>query len=85
VLETLYVYMGDGAIKHPVSTFKAGLSELADSATIDTGFELFLEQAAGTGEIEELQDKIRRTFASLTGLDLSSNARVRRALAEVIA
>jgi hypothetical protein len=85
VLETLYVYMADGAIKHPVSTFKSGLSELADSATIDTGFELFLEQAADAGELGELQAKIRRTFGSLTGRDLSSNARVRRALAEAIA
>jgi rubrerythrin len=85
VLEVLYVYMAGGAIRHPVSTFKSGLSELAGSATIDTGFELFLEQAADEGELEQLQAKIRRTFGSLTGRDLSSNARVRRALAEAIA
>ena len=85
VLETLYVYIADATIKHPVSTFKSGLSELAGTATIDTGFELFLEQAADTGELELLQDKIRRTFGSLTGRDLGSNARVRRALAEAIA
>lgn len=85
VLEILYVYMADGAIKHPVSTFKSGLNELAGTATIDTGFELFLGQAADAGELELLQAKIRRTFGSLTGRDLSSNARVRRALAEAIA
>ncbi len=85
VLETLYVYMADGMIKHPVSTFKSGLSELAESATIDTGFELFLAQAADADELELLQGKIRRTFTALTGHDLSSNARVRRALAESIA
>jgi len=85
VLETLYVYLADGAIKHPVSTFKSGLSELAETDTIDTGFELFLEQAADAGELDELHGKIRRTFARLTGCDLSSNARVRRALAEAIA
>ncbi len=85
VLETLYVYIADAVIKHPVSTFKSGLSELAESATIDTGLELFLEQAADPGELELLRAKIRRTFSSLTGRDLSSNARVRRALAEAIA
>jgi hypothetical protein len=85
VLETLYVYSADPAIKHPVSTFKSGLSELADLETIDTGFELFLKQAADSGELTTLQDKIRRTFGSLTGRDLSTNARVRRALAEALA
>ena len=85
MLEILYVYMADGAIKHPVSTFKSGRSELAGAPTIDTGFELFLGQAADAGELALLQAKIRRTFGSLTGRDLSSNARVRRALAEAIA
>jgi rubrerythrin len=85
VLETLYVYSSEARIKHPVSTFKAGLSELAETETIDTGFELFLEKVAADGELDVLQDKIRRTFAGMTGLDLSSNARVRRALAEALA
>jgi rubrerythrin len=85
VLETLYVYSADPQIKHPVSTFKSGLSELSDTETIDTGFELFLEQAADPGELDALQDKVRRTFGSLTGRDLSTNGRVRRALAEALA
>ncbi|MFC8043418.1 ferritin-like domain-containing protein [Nocardia sp. NPDC057353] len=85
VLETLYVYSSEAKIKHPVSTFKAGISELGDHETIDTGFDLFLEQVAAEGELDVLHDKIRRTFGSMTGLDLSSNARVRRALADVIA
>ncbi|HEX3788505.1 MAG TPA: ferritin-like domain-containing protein [Pseudonocardiaceae bacterium] len=84
VLETLYVYSAEATIKHPVSTFKAGLSELGDTETIDTGFDLFLAKVAGTGELDQLRDKIRRTFGNLTGLDLSSNARVRRALAEAL-
>jgi hypothetical protein len=84
VLETLYVYSADTAIKHPVSMFKSGLSELAGAETIDTGFELFLGKAADAGELETLRAKIRRTFASLTGMDLSTNARVRRALADVL-
>jgi len=82
VLETLYVYTASDRIKHPVSTFKASLAELEDHETIDTGFELFLGQVADAGELAELQAKIRKTFASLTDLDLSSNSRVRRALAE---
>jgi hypothetical protein len=82
VLETLYVYSSQATIKHPVSTFKSGLTELDGEATIDTGFELFLEKVADEGELRLLQDKIRKTFAGLTGLDLTSNARVRRALAE---
>ncbi|WP_181700029.1 ferritin-like domain-containing protein [Nocardia sp. GTS18] len=85
VLETLYVYSSEAKIKHPVSTFKAGIAELGDHETIDTGFELFLEQVAAEGELEVLHDKVRRTFASITGLDLSSNAKVRRALADAIA
>lgn len=85
VLETLYVYSSEAKIKHPVSTFKAGISELGDHETIDTGFDLFLEQVAAEGELDVLHDKIRRTFGNMTGLDLSSNARVRRALADVIA
>ena len=56
-----------------------------DPETIDTGFELFLEKVADAGELDGLQAKIRRTFGSLTGRDLSTNARVRRALAEAIA
>ncbi|MFF0488201.1 ferritin-like domain-containing protein [Nocardia sp. NPDC003482] len=85
VLETLYVYSSEAKIKHPVSTFKSGISELGDHETIDTGFELFLEQVAAEGELEDLHDKVRRTFAGITGLDLSSNAKVRRALADAIA
>lgn len=84
VLETLYVYSSEAKIKHPVSTFKAGISELDDHETIDTGFELFLEQVAAEGELETLHGKVRRTFGSLTGLDLGSNAKVRRALAEAL-
>ncbi|MFF0543590.1 ferritin-like domain-containing protein [Nocardia thailandica] len=85
VLETLYVYSSEARIKHPVSTFKAGITELGDHETIDTGFDLFLEQVAAEGELDVLHDKVRRTFAGITGLDLSSNARVRRALADAIA
>src|SRR5829696_7731765 len=85
VLETLYVYTSDDRIKHPVSMFKDNLTELQDHETIDTGLDLFLEQIADAGELEELQGKIRKTFASLTDLDLSSNSRVRRALAEQLA
>ncbi|WP_067865164.1 ferritin-like domain-containing protein [Nocardia shimofusensis] len=85
VLETLYVYSSEAKIKHPVSTFKAGISEGGDHATIDTGFELFLAQVAADGELDALHDKVRRTFAGITGLDLSSNARVRRALADALA
>lgn len=85
VLETLYIYSSDTTIKHPVSLFKTGISELGDTETIDTGFELFLEKVATTGELDVLRNKIRRTFGRLTGYDLSSNALVRRALAEVLA
>ncbi|MFL6129615.1 MAG: ferritin-like domain-containing protein [Mycobacteriales bacterium] len=85
VLETLYVYTADTRIKHPVSMFKDNLAELRDHETIGTGFELFLGQVADAGELAELQGKIRKTFAGLTELDLSSNSRVRRALAEQLA
>jgi rubrerythrin len=85
VLETLYVYTSDDRIKHPVSMFKDNLAELQDHETIDTGLDLFLERIADAGELEELQGKIRKTFASLTDLDLSSNSQVRRALAEQLA
>jgi hypothetical protein len=37
-----------------------------------------------SGELEVLRDKIRRTFANLTGRGVSTNARVRRALAEAL-
>ncbi|MEU7141786.1 ferritin-like domain-containing protein [Nocardia sp. NPDC046473] len=85
VLETLYVYSSEAKIKHPVSTFKAGISEMGEHETIDTGFDLFLEEVAAEGELDVLHDKVRRTFANMTGLDLSSNAKVRRALADTIA
>lgn len=81
VLETLYFYTSDGRIKHPVGIFKTGLDELAESETIDTGFDLFLDAVAGDDGLAELQAKIRRTFGSLTGLELDSNRAVRRALA----
>lgn len=84
-LETLYVYTSDSRIKHPVSVFKGELDQLADHDTIDTGFDLFLEKVAAEGELDALQAKIRRTFASVTGLELDSNARVRRALAGALA
>ena len=82
VLETLYVYTSSNQIKHPVSIFKDGLDELAEHETIDTGFELFLDKVAAEGEMDKLQDKIRRTFGGITGHDLSTNGKVRRALAE---
>jgi hypothetical protein len=81
VLETLYFYTSEGRIKHPVSVFKAGLDALDGHETIDTGFELFLDRMAADGELDELQGKIRRTFGNLTGLDLATNGKVRRALA----
>lgn len=84
VLETLYFYTSDDKIRHPVGVFKAGLDELAESETIDTGFELFLDRVGDAGELDELQDKIRRTFGSLTGFELSSNRAVRRALATAL-
>jgi hypothetical protein len=65
--------------------FKSNLTELADHETIDTGSELFLGQVADAGELEELQNKIRRVFGGIVDVDLSSNGRVRRAPAEVIA
>lgn len=84
VLETLYFYTSDEKIKHPVSVFKSGLDALDGHETIDTGFRLFVDQMAETGELGELQAKIRKTFGGLTGLDLSSNGKVRRALAGAI-
>lgn len=84
VLETLYVYTSDKRIKHPVSVFKSNLTELEDHETIDTAFELFLEEVADADELEELQGKIRRVFGQLVDRDLSSNGKVRRALADVL-
>ncbi|WP_131767624.1 ferritin-like domain-containing protein [Candidatus Protofrankia californiensis] len=84
VLETLYVYTSGAQIKHPVSVFKSELPELREHETIDTGFEFFLAKVGGTGELDRLQVKIRRAFGALTGLDLASNARIRRALAEAL-
>jgi hypothetical protein len=85
VLETLYFYTSDNRIKHPVGVFKDGLEELAGHETIDTGFEFFLDKIAGEGGLEDLQDKIRRTFTGITGLELKSNSAVRRALAGALA
>ncbi len=85
VLETLYVYTSEDRIKHPVGVFKGELAAVKDHETIDTGFEMFIEKVAATGELDRLQDKIRRTFGSMTGLDVSTNARIRRRLAEALA
>ncbi|GAA2985964.1 ferritin-like domain-containing protein [Actinokineospora diospyrosa] len=84
VLETLYVYTSDQKIKHPVSMFKSNLVELEDHETIDTGFDLFLEGVADQGELDELQGKIRQVFGQLVDKDLSTNGKVRRALAEAL-
>ncbi|WP_431783157.1 ferritin-like domain-containing protein [Streptomyces chumphonensis] len=85
VLETLYVYTSDSRIKHPVGLFKSNLTELEDHETIDTAFELFLERVADGDELNDLQTKIRRVFGSIVEMDLSTNRKVRHALAEVIA
>jgi rubrerythrin len=85
VLETLYVYTSDKRIKHPVGIFKSSLVELQDHETIDTAFELFLEDVADADELSHLQDKIRRVFGNMVEMDLSTNGKVRHALAEVIA
>lgn len=84
-LETLYFYTSDGRLKHPVGVFKDGLDELANHETIDTAFEFFLDRVAKDDELHGLHSKIRRTFSSITGLDLSSNGRIRRSLAEILA
>jgi hypothetical protein len=81
VLETLYVYISAGDIQHPVSVFKSGLDALKEHETIDTGFDMFMEKVAADGEIRQIHDNIRRVFGELTGLDLSTNAKIRRALA----
>jgi hypothetical protein len=85
VLETLYVYTSEDRIKHPVGVFKGELAILSDHDTIDTGFAFFLEKVATDGELAKLQDKIRRAFGTLTGLDVSTNPRIRRRLAETLA
>lgn len=85
VLETLYMYTSDKRIKHPVSVFKSNLVELQDHETVDTAFELFLEKVADAGELDVLQGKIRRVFGQIVDHDLSTTAKVRRALATVIA
>jgi hypothetical protein len=85
VLETLYVYTSEERIKHPVGVFKGELAAVKDHETIDTGFEMFIGKVAATGELDRLQDKIRRTFGALTGLEISTNARIRRRLAEALA
>ncbi len=84
VLETVYFYTADDRIKHPVGIFKDGLEELSGHETIDTGFEFFLDNVAGDDGLDELQDKIRRAFSGITGIPMSSNSQVRRALAEAI-
>lgn len=84
VLETLYFYTSTDTIRHPVSVFKSGLDALEGHETIDTGFQMFLDQMAASGELDELQGKIRRTFGGLTDLDLSTNGKVRRALARTM-
>jgi hypothetical protein len=48
-------------------------------------FEVFLETVADAGELDELQGKIRRVFSQLVDTDLSTNGKVRRAIAEVAA
>lgn len=82
VLETLYVYTAESKIKHPVGVFKGELAAVQDHETIDTAFDLFIELVAADGELDKLQDNIRRAFSALTGMDVSSNARIRRRLAE---
>ncbi|GAA4910023.1 ferritin-like domain-containing protein [Streptomyces coeruleoprunus] len=81
VLETLYVYTSEARIKHPVSLFKDSLVEGGDHETIDTGFEVFLEKVADEDELQKLHAKVRSAFGSMTGLDLTTGARIRRALA----
>jgi hypothetical protein len=78
------VYTSDKRIKHPVSVFKSDLAELENHETIDTVFEMFLENIADAGELEELQGKIRRVFGQVVDMDLATTGRVRRALADVI-
>ncbi|SNQ47197.1 conserved hypothetical protein [Frankia canadensis] len=85
VLETLYVYTSEQRIKHPVGVFKSGLAEVEDHETIDTAFDMFLAGIATEGELDRLQENIRRAFAALTGLDVSTNGRIRRRLAEALA
>lgn len=85
VLETLYFYTSqDDGIRHPVSVFKDGLDELSNHETIDTGFELFLEQIANDGELQTLQRNVRKAFSTFTELKLESNRDVRAAIAELI-
>ncbi len=85
VLETLYVYTSEQRIKHPVGVFKSGLAAVENHETIETAFDMFLAGIATEGELDRLQDNIRRAFAALTGLDVSTNGRVRRRLAEALA
>lgn len=84
VLETLYVYTSEAKIKHPVSLFKDSLVE-GGHETIDTGFDFFLEKVAAEGELDALHAKVRGVFATMTGLDLGSGSRIRRALAGALA
>lgn len=84
VLETLYVYTSDKKIKHPVSMFKSNLVELEDHETIDTAFDHFLAEVADADELDDLQGKIRRVFGQIVDKDLSTNGKLRRALADVL-
>ena len=79
---------GDAGVRTGTLADFAGFEHLLDGGeqTVAVGEHAGVELAAlGLLELTALQDKIRRTFGSLTGRDLSTNARVRRALAEALA
>jgi hypothetical protein len=84
MLEALYVYTAENSIKHPVSVFKGGLSELSDCETIDDVLDIFLSEIADEGELAALHANIRRVFGNMLDRDLETSGKLRRALAEAL-
>jgi hypothetical protein len=81
VLETLYFYAGDRsrAVRHPSNVFKGELPEhLRGHITIDAGLDHFA--ALEENGMEQLRQRVFRTFSALTGQELDGPRAVRRAL-----
>ncbi len=83
VLERIHFYVTSPRLNHPVGVYKhQRVEEMRGYETVDDVIDIYL-QFSPPDALEKLQAKLRRMLGTAVGRDLSRNAAIRHAMAEL--
>ncbi|CAO5153223.1 Ferritin [Frankia sp. AiPs1] len=83
VLERIHFYVTSARLNHPVGVYKhQRVEEMRGYETVDDVIDVYL-QISPPDALDKLQAKLRRMLGTAVGLDLSRNAAIRHAMADL--